>query len=74
MSRAPRITCPKKTLVIFTFGSRFMARTLYEEGACHDFFGQDVRRKTMQRGPHLSDGTVRRILKLKGEFDQKVIP
>ena len=40
----------------------------------HDFFGQDVRRKTMQRGPHLSDGTVRRILKLKGEFDQKVIP
>ncbi len=29
--------------------SRFMARILYEEGACHDFVRQDVRRHAPPR-------------------------
>ncbi len=39
-----RITRRVTTLVIFIIRSRFMARTLYKEGACHDFVRRDVSR------------------------------
>ena len=37
-----RLTRRTKTLVISILGARFMARTLYKEGACHDFVRRDV--------------------------------
>ncbi len=42
---ALRITRRTKTLVICIFRSRFMARTLYKGGACHDFVRPNVMRK-----------------------------
>lgn len=39
---ARRITNGTKSLDICRFRSRFMARTLYQEGARHDFVPQDV--------------------------------
>ena len=42
LTRALQITSGTKTLIISINGARFMARTLYEEGACHDFVRQDV--------------------------------
>ncbi len=44
-----QITSRTKTLVIFKCRSRFMARISYEEGACHDFVRQDVRRHAPPR-------------------------